>query len=704
MIRLNTITTYKTKGFVTKVTLKRFGIGKFECLNLVNMKNYFVGSLCILFVLLLNSSIAISQNALIIPDTLSGSEINLNIQNGSKQIFAGLATQTMGINGPILAPTIILNRHQNVTMRVKNNLADTTTIHWHGMHVAPQNDGGPHIVIMPGKEWTPSFEVLDHASTLWYHPHLHHKTYDHVQMGIAGFIIVRDSVEAAINLPRRYGIDDFPIAIQSKGIDANNQIITTHTALDSTVLINGTYKPYLNAPAQVIRLRLLNGSPERVYNIGLSNNQTFYQIGGDGGLLTSSVSLTRLLIAPGERAEILVNLADVVGGSVQLMNYGAEIPNARYGAAQPGMGQGQTIPSYSSNPLNGANFSLLAIQIGSTTSNPVTSIPSNLITHNPWTASSAQTTRNLVFMSMTMGPGSINGPFTINDAHFDMDVINFKVPFNNIEIWELRNQTPIAHPFHIHNVSFYILDINGVAPPLNMRGRKDVVLVPGGNGTVRFITKFEDFFNDTLPYMYHCHMLTHEDDGMMGQFVVNSPCELLLKSPENAQVSLGSTAIFRTEVSDTIGSIYQWQSNIGFGFQDLENAGQFSGVKTRELRVSNIAAINHNQQFRCKISNLSCEVISTTAVITVGANSLTEMPEKYEVSLFPNPAKEVLFVNTKHTQTIQFQITNTLGQLVTQGSLTPSQNQISLETLPKGLYIIQLLSPNKSAQGKFIKE
>jgi len=99
-------------------------------------------------------------------------------------------------------------------------------------------------------------------------------------------------------------------------------------------------------------------------------------------------------------------------------------------------------------------------------------------------------------------------------------MINETVPLYNIEIWTLRNQTPIAHPFHIHNVPFYILDINGIAPPPELFGPKDVILVPGGNGVVRFITRFEDFSNDSIPYMYHCHMLSHEDDGMMGQFLV----------------------------------------------------------------------------------------------------------------------------------------------------------------------------------------
>lgn len=468
-------------------------------------------------------NLAYGQNPLFIPSTLSGNTINLSLQNGSVNFYPGNATQTMGVNGNLLGPTILLDRYQTVTMNVTNNLTDTTTIHWHGMHVAPQNDGGPHTVIPPGTTWSPSFPVLDWATTNWYHPHLHMKTNEHVQKGIAGMIIVRDDIEAALDLPRTYGVDDIPLVIQTKAFDASNQIITLETALDTSLMINGTIDPISNLPAQVVRLRLLNGSSERVYNIGFSSNQTFYQIGSDGGLLTAPVALTRLRIAPGERMEILVDFTGMQGQNTALMSYGSELPSAIYGASQPGMGAGQTIPNYTLNPLNGANFQLLGISIGAQTSNPITTIPSSLVAHSPWLQANASTTRTLTFSPQTMGPTAIQGPFLINMMPFDMMMINQYIPFENTEIWTLTNNTPIAHPFHIHDVQFYVLDINGVAPPANQQGRKDVILVPAGGGVVRFITKFEDFYNDTIPYMYHCHMLTHEDGGMMGQFIVNSP-------------------------------------------------------------------------------------------------------------------------------------------------------------------------------------
>lgn len=501
----------------------------------------------ITFLLLFSSVVLSAQNPLFIPDTLTGSTINLNLQNGTVNFYPGQATNTMGVNGSILGPTLLLNRNQNVTINVNNQLMDTTTIHWHGMHVSPENDGGPHITIPPGTTWSPSFTVLDWASTYWYHPHLHMHTNEHVLKGIAGMVIVRDAQEAAITLPRRYGIDDFPVVIQTKEFDANNQIVAMMPgALDTALMVNGTLDPFLNAPAQVIRLRLLNGSSERVYNIGFTGNKTFYQIASDGGLLSNALALTRLQLAPGERAEILLDLSADLGQTINMISYGAELPNAIYGAAQPGMGAGQVIPNYTLNPLNGNNFTVLSLNVVVATSNPVTTLPTALVSHNPWASASAAITRSLTFAPVTMGPGAINGPFLINNAAFDMMTINYTIPFDNIEIWQLTNQSPISHPFHIHDVQFYVLDVNGAPPAPSIAGRKDVIMVPAGNGVVRFITKFEDFHNDTLPYMYHCHMLPHEDDGMMGQFIVASPTGI-------DELSVNSTlSVYPNPASDRI--------------------------------------------------------------------------------------------------------------------------------------------------------
>ena len=133
-------------------------------------------SLSILSLLLLTGGFTMAQNALLIPPVLTGTTFNLTVQNGTHTFLPGLTTQTMGVNGNVLGPTLIVNKGDQITLNVSNQIGDTTTMHWHGLHVAPENDGGPHTIILPGTTWSPSFTVLDHASTFWYHPHLHHKT------------------------------------------------------------------------------------------------------------------------------------------------------------------------------------------------------------------------------------------------------------------------------------------------------------------------------------------------------------------------------------------------------------------------------------------------------------------------------------------------------------------------------------------------
>jgi bilirubin oxidase len=460
----------------------------------------------------------LAQTPLLIPDTLVGTSLELTLQNGTFSFFSGQNTTTMGVNGNILGPTLIINKDDFVDIAVNNQLDETTTIHWHGMHVSASNDGGPHTTIAPFEIWNPQFTVLDKAGTYWYHPHLHENTNKHVSLGIAGFIIVRDDDEAALDLPRTYGLDDFPLVIQTKDFDMNNQIVVPSNS-DNTLMVNATIDPNLNVPAQVVRFRLLNGSSQRVFNIGLSGNRTFYQIASDGGLLNKPEILTRLRMAPGERAEILVDFSSMVGQSVQLMSYASELPNGTYGATNPGMSPMMSLDGYYPNPLNGSNFDIINFAVIAPTMNPVHSIPETLVDVLSIPEISADINRTLIFTPELMGPNQLNGDFLINGLYFDKDVINFSIPLNNTEIWSISNQSAIAHPFHIHDIQFYVLDRNGAPPPVTEQGRKDVILI-NPMETVRIITQFTDFANDSVPYMLHCHMLTHEDKGMMLQFEV----------------------------------------------------------------------------------------------------------------------------------------------------------------------------------------
>lgn len=537
--------------------------------------------LTFLLLLLSYSGIVLGQNPITIPPTIETNIINLSLNQGVTQFYNGINTNTMGANGNLLGPTLILNQGDLVTINVENQLGAPTTIHWHGLHVAPENDGGPHSVIADGGTWSPQFTVMDRAGINWYHPHMHMQTNEHVSKGVAGMILVKDAEEAALNLPREYGIDDFPIIVQTKGFDGSGQI-EWMSHLDTTILVNGTIDPYLDAPAQVIRLRVLNGSSQRVYKFGFSNNIPFKLIGTDGSLLEAPVDLTRYQMAPGQRADILVNLSGMQGQSLQLLNYGSEIANAIYGSSQPGMASQLTLPGYSSNPLNGSNFDVLDIHVVAPTSNPVTTIPSSLVSHTILAEGTQDATRTLTMTTQQ----NIVGPFLINGATFDMNVINYTIPLGNREIWSLTNQTPIAHPFHIHDVQFRILDINGAPPAPELSGLNDVVLVPAGMGTVRFITEFLDFANDMVPYMYHCHMLMHEDDGMMGQFIV---------SDANASLEDIQSGSLQMSPNPTEGIISIYHENAITGRILLHDmTGKMVNIETQVLNKNEVLLIlNH---------------------------------------------------------------------------------------------------------------
>lgn len=466
-------------------------------------------------------SICKAQSPLLIPDTLSGTVFNLQVQTGQTSFFSGKVTNTFGYNGSFLGPTLIINKGDSITLNVINNLSAPTTVHWHGFHVAPEHDGGPHQIIPPNTTWSPRFKMLNEAATFWYHPHGEGKTEIQISKGLAGMIIVRDEVEAALPLPRRYGVDDFPLIIQSKAFDVFYGIATaTHD--DSVVMVNGTINPFLNVPAQMVRFRLLNASADRTYELGLSDNSDFYIIGSDGGLLSAPVSKNRVRISTGERVEILVDFSKYnLGDSIVFKSYASELPTGIIGADSVGTSDIPMGEGYYDNPLNGKDFEVLKFRIGAPTSSPILTLPSQLVNRIP-ISTPVNYNRTFTFFPDTVLSGQqgfVDGPFYINGQPFHMDSINHVTYLNDTEIWTLENKTLVAHPFHIHDVEFFVVDINGLEPPAEYKGLKDVILVKP-NETVRFITRFEDFANDMVPYMYHCHLLHHEDEGMMGSFLV----------------------------------------------------------------------------------------------------------------------------------------------------------------------------------------
>lgn len=512
---------------------------------------------------------------------LTGTTFDLVAQKGTTEIFPGIQTQTMGYNGALLGPTLVLQKGQTVTLNVHNQLGDTTTTHWHGLHISPANDGSPHSPIMDGETWSPVFEVMDKAATYWYHPHLHHKTMMQVVKGMAGLIIVRDAEEAALALPRTYGVDDVPLVFQWKTFDTARQIIEMDEE-DNEVLVNGVLRGgSLYLPAQVVRLRLLNGSSHRYFNFGFANSLPFQQIASDGGLLDAPVSMSRLILAPGERAEILVDLTGKEGQALTLRQFGTQLPQGYPGGPMMQMGGGNNMMG----PLDNTNFDLMQINVTAPTDGAVMTIPTGLTTNTPYPQAGA----NPRTFSMTAQPMMSMTNFFINGLKFDMETINFEVELGQTEVWTLTNSTMMAHPFHVHGLSFYVLSVNGAAPPANLRGRKDVVTVPPMQGQVRIVVRFEDFADPEMPYMYHCHILSHEDDGMMGQFLVTSSIISTTEQQPNAVCpicinslpipsGIDPTTIARADVFDAVGRLMQSRVSTLSGGQSLDVSGLPPGV------------------------------------------------------------------------------------------------------------------------------
>ncbi len=479
----------------------------------------------ILFALLIASSFCNAQyNNMWIPDTLSGTNFNLTVKDTFAQIVnSGNQTITGGINGKFWGPTLFVNKGDVVHMNVTNKLNDSTTIHWHGMHLPAVMDGGPHQIIPPNTTWQPYWKVTNDAATYWYHPHLHEMTEEQITKGIGGLLIVRDAVESALALPRTYSVDDIPLVLTDRDFNTLNQFSVV--PYGDSMLTNMTLRAQYNVPGQVIRFRILNGAIERSYNLGFSDGRSFFVITSDGGLLNAPVSVTRYLLHAGERVEILVNCTGQSGTSVDLKAF-----NSTLTQTIPG---GDLFPNGPfANFLARKDFNILHLNIGAQTANPITSIPSSLTTVNIIPEATATITRHLTISDTTIA-GIPGATFLLNHKLFDINYNNYTVPLNNTEIWEITNSGNFGHPFHIHDVEFNILSVNGVAPTAAQAGWKDVVFCPSATGggpvgvgtpsVVKFIAKFDDYADALHPFMFHCHISLHEDEGMMGQFVVVEP-------------------------------------------------------------------------------------------------------------------------------------------------------------------------------------
>lgn len=416
---------------------------------------------------------------------------DLTMQRGDTDLGQDALTPTWGINGSYLAPTIRAERGEHVQVRVTNELGEASTLHWHGMHLPAAMDGGPHQMVAPGQTWTPDWHIDQPAASLWYHPHPHGETAEHVYRGLAGMFIIDDAAEAALDLPRDYGVDDIPLIVQDRKfhddgtLDTSTSFMQSTGIIGDTVLVNGTPGPYFEVTTHTVRLRILNGSNTRRYNFVFDDQRAFQLIGTDGGLLEAPVELSNIQLSPGERAEIVV--AFTPGEQIRL----------------------QSRPSVGGDRLAGGEDHLDIMQFRVADQlQGITEVPAELVDMRRLDESNAARTRDF----------ELSG-YSINNQMMDMARIDEVVTLGDTEIWTVTNIDGQTHNFHVHDVQFQILDIGGREPPPELQGWKDTVWLPLGE-PVRLIMRFTDYASDDYPYMYHCHMLRHEDQGMMGQFIV----------------------------------------------------------------------------------------------------------------------------------------------------------------------------------------
>ena len=447
----------------------------------------------------------------------SANAVSLTIGQGVHAYQPGQSVQSFGYSAPVLGPVIRLTRGESAEITFENKMGQATTVHWHGLIIPGDVDGGPHNTIASGQRWKASLRVDQPETTAWFHPHPHGETAQQIYSGLAGMLIVEDGSGERLGLPRSYGIDDLPLVLQDRFLDRSGAPVYQPGPMDimagyrgDTIIVNGVVAPVARVPAGQVRLRLLNGANARIFDLRFSDGRPFQVIASDGGYLATPVRLRGLLIAPGERYEVLVDFSD---GAEVVLETGAD----------------QNIPMMGlmrvSEPIAGGG-SVMKFQVDPTKRAAVTSVPKQLIDVPLLDRSQVVARRQFLLNDMMMG-GMMGGmgrgrgqrrfgpAMAINGQSFEMGRIDVETKRDTLELWEIGSQM-MGHPFHVHGTQFQILSLNGQVPPLHLQGWKDTVLVARN---AQILVPLSQLATRDHPLMFHCHILEHEDAGMMGQYI-----------------------------------------------------------------------------------------------------------------------------------------------------------------------------------------
>ncbi len=416
-------------------------------------------------------------------------EVTLTAKPTRLSLLPGVETDAYAYNGSIPGPTLDVHEGDRVLIHFRNALPEQTTVHWHGLHIPWATDGSPFKPIPAGAQADLEFTIpMGTAGTYWYHPHAQALARSQMAKGLFGAIIVRAADDPLPAIPEKLlvlsdnrflpdGSIDLPDRQSPQGnVDFENG------REGNVVFVNGQIMPAIRLrPGETQRWRVVNASSARVYRLAIPGHEMLH-VGGDGGLFERPVAVKEILIANSERVELLVRGTGAAGSQTVLQ----DLPYDRY------------IPQ--TRPADWERTSdLLSLEYTDEPTVPPAAIPATL-RRVEWLDTTSVTTRRV--MVLTQG--------FINNKAMDMNRVDEHGSLGSTEIWDIENLVGMDHPFHLHGFRFQILDRNGVREPFP--SWEDTVNVPK-HESARIVVRFEDYPGK---WMFHCHIMDHEEGGMMG--------------------------------------------------------------------------------------------------------------------------------------------------------------------------------------------
>ena len=426
-------------------------------------------------------------------------EVRLEAALGKHEV-AGREATTLGYNGGVPGPTLRLRPGDTLRVELVNRLDRVTNLHVHGLHVSPEGNGdNVFVAVDPGRAHRYEYRLPDNhpPGVYWYHPHHHGTVADQVFGGLYGAIIVEDDEEIPVDRERVMVVSD--ITLDSGGSLVSPSTMERMMGREGElVLVNGAAKPDLKGRSgERERWRIINACTARYLALRLPE-QRARVVGRDVGRLPRDMALEDVVLAPGNRLDLVVDLSE--GGSELIA-----MPVDRGGMMGQMMGGGP-------RPGGGGPVALARLSVSASGNRAVGEIPAGTAVRDLRDAD-VDGRRSITFqmgMGGMMGGGDGPMSFTFDGEEFDADRIDQQVGMDTVEEWTIGNDSPMDHPFHLHVWPMQLLEVDGqqLSEPVWL----DVVNVPA-RSQVKVRVAFEDFGGRTV---YHCHILDHEDRGMMG--------------------------------------------------------------------------------------------------------------------------------------------------------------------------------------------